>query len=69
MNKTDTCLYGSNIWRGKNIKMDYIITNAAVLIVFLDFSGCRVSYYNKNTSSFNVSNNIDTCIFPTLSPA
>lgn len=64
INKTDTCVCKSYIWwEETNIKTNYVIINAAILIAFLCLLGCTLSYYNKETPNFNGSSNIDICVF------
>ena len=64
MNKTDTYVYIYYIWwEQTNIKTDYIIINAAVLVFFLHLLGYWLSYNNEEAPNFNGSSNVDICIF------
>lgn len=64
MNKTNTYVYICYIWwEQTNIKTNYIIMNAAVLIFFLRLLGYWLSYDSEETPYFNGSSNVAICIF------
>lgn len=64
INKIDICVCKFYIWWEEiNIKINYVIINVVIFIVFLCLLGCILSYYNKEILNFNGLSNIDICVF------